>query len=76
MSRDFTNTGASAEEVIRKQELSLKFEEQVGTMHDKVAHNKAEFLILTIVRDSLLPKLLSGEIIVKEAEKLMEAVAQ
>jgi type I restriction enzyme S subunit len=37
--------------------------------------NIQELESLATIRDSLLPRLLSGEIRVKEAEKLVEAVA-
>jgi type I restriction enzyme S subunit len=41
----------------------------------RVWHNIQESESLTTIRNSLLPRLLSGEIQVKEAEKLVEAVA-
>ena len=37
--------------------------------------NKAESATLTALRDTLLPKLISGELRVKTAEKMVEAVA-
>jgi type I restriction enzyme S subunit len=38
-----------------------------------IHHNQAESQTLAALRDTLLPKLLSGEVRVKEAEKLVEA---
>jgi type I restriction enzyme S subunit len=39
----------------------------------KIASNEMESKILTKIRDVLLPKLLAGEIQVKEAKKLLAA---
>lgn len=41
----------------------------------KVELNEEEYETLTTIRDTLLPKILSGEIRVKEAERLLEVSA-
>ncbi|MEL7315830.1 MAG: restriction endonuclease subunit S, partial [Cyanobacteria bacterium J06559_3] len=51
------------------------FEEKVLALHQKLEANADESASLTSVRDTLLPKLLSGEIRVKEAVQALEAVA-
>ncbi len=47
----------------------------VEPLEKKMASNDTESRTLGSIRDALLPKLLSGEIRLKEAEKLVEAVA-
>ncbi len=44
-------------------------------LHHKVAQNLRESSILAALRDALLPKLISGEIRLKDAEKIVEARA-
>lgn len=44
-------------------------------LEDKIDANEEESLTLSKMRDALLPKLLSGEIRIKNAEKVVEAVA-
>jgi type I restriction enzyme, S subunit len=46
------------------------FDSQVQVVDDKIANNEEESRTLASIRDTLLPKLLSGEIRVKEAEKI------
>ena len=55
-------------------ELSLKFAEIVGFLFEKMSLNNDENRNLIVTRDALLPKLLSGEIRVQDAEKIVEAV--
>jgi type I restriction enzyme S subunit len=50
------------------------FAELVGPMYKKMAANLRESRSLVAIRDSLLPKLLSGEIRVKQAEKIVGEV--
>lgn len=52
-----------------------KFEQQAGSIRDKIIQNEHESIALASIRDALLPKLLSGEIRVKEAEKIVAEVA-
>jgi len=51
-----------------------KFEQQVESMRDKIIQNERESRVLASIRDALLPKLLSGEIRVQDAETVVEAV--
>lgn len=46
----------------------------IGPLYDKVHQNERESLALTKIRDMLLPRLLSGELPVKTAEKMLAAV--
>jgi type I restriction enzyme S subunit len=53
--------------------ISLIFEKLLFPLHEKINSNQEEALTLATIRDTLLPKLMSGEISVKEAEKLLIA---
>jgi type I restriction enzyme S subunit len=50
------------------------FEEVVGSFFAKSLANLGEISELAVTRDLLLPKLISGEIRIKDAEKMVEAV--
>ncbi len=50
-----------------------KFVEIVSSWWSQIIHNVRESRTLSALRDTLLPKLLSGELRVKQAEKLVEA---
>jgi type I restriction enzyme S subunit len=52
-----------------------RFGALVRPLYDKVDQNDKETATLAQTRDLLLPKLMSGEIRLREAEKLVEAVA-
>jgi len=52
---------------------SRHYAETVGPMLERVARNLEESRTLAALRDALLPKLLSGEIRVKDAEKMAES---
>jgi len=56
-------------------ELSLKFGAVVSSLFEKKSLNDDENQFLTLTRDTLLPKLLSGEIRVQDAEKVVEVMA-
>ncbi len=47
----------------------------VGLLRDRIECNRIENRLLSLTRDTLLPKLLSGEIRVRGAEKVIEAHA-
>jgi type I restriction enzyme S subunit len=51
-----------------------KFEQLVSLIRDLIFQNDEASRTLTSLRDTLLPRLLSGEIRVKDAEKEVEAV--
>jgi type I restriction enzyme S subunit len=48
------------------------FVEQVEQLYHRIVANLHETRTLAAIRDALLPKLLSGEIRVKDAEKFLE----
>jgi type I restriction enzyme, S subunit len=52
------------------------FSQVVRPLLRKIAQNEYEFRTLAILRDTLLPKLISGELRVRDAEQLIEAGAQ
>ena len=67
----------AATEVTRPDRGVLEaFPRLTRAMLAKVAGNEAESRTLAALRDALLPKLVSGEIRVKDAEKFVEAVKQ
>lgn len=55
--------------------LTVKFEEQIKGLLDRVLINLTMSRSLSQLRDTLLPKLLSGEIRIPDAEKLAESAA-
>jgi type I restriction enzyme, S subunit len=56
-------------------DILQRFGEVTDPMLDKIVLNKQESRTLAAIRDALLPKLLSGEIRVKQAERIVEEVA-
>lgn len=54
-------------------EVLAKFSAVVGPWWRQIVHNVRETRTLAALRDTLLPKLLSGELRVRQAEKLVEA---
>jgi type I restriction enzyme S subunit len=61
--------------VVPSDKLDLKFEEAVRPFIAQTRHNERESETLAVLRDTLLPKLLSGEVCVKQAEKLFAAAS-
>ena len=61
--------------IIPAAKILKTFSEQVGGLFAKVISNQKENKILAQLRDTLLPKLMSGEIRIKEVEKEVEAIA-
>ena len=57
------------------QEIARTYSHTVSQMHDRILANEYESDTLAQTRDLLLPKLMSGEIRLAEAEKTVEAVA-
>jgi type I restriction enzyme S subunit len=49
---------------------SKKYTNLVRPLHAKAAHNLQESFMLAALRDTLVPKLMSGEIRLKDAEKI------
>ena len=56
-------------------ELVLAFEARVSPLDDRVDVDERESRSLTALRDTLLPRLISGELRVKDAEKFVERAA-
>ncbi|PSM48954.1 restriction endonuclease subunit S [Chroococcidiopsis sp. CCALA 051] len=65
----------SARLVIPPDSLIKSFNQKANALFDKIISNRVESRTLIATRDTLLPKLMSGEIRVKEAEKILEDVA-
>lgn len=61
--------------VIPTQDVLERFTNQVEVIHQQVVNNLRQSRTLTAIRDALLPKLMSGEIRVNEAEQLVAAAA-
>jgi len=55
-------------------EVVSRFEAQVRSLDERIRNNIAENRNLAEIRDCLLPKLMSGEIRLRDAEKIAEAV--
>ncbi|MGL5077633.1 MAG: restriction endonuclease subunit S, partial [Waterburya sp.] len=58
--------------VIPSNPVMNRFEGKVKPLRCYIEQNIQENISLSTIRDFLLPKLMSGEIRVKEAEKMME----
>lgn len=58
--------------LIAPSELITKFEQIVAPMMKKIRLTSDEILLLSDLRDTLLPKLISGELRVPDAEKFLE----
>jgi type I restriction enzyme S subunit len=54
--------------------LIKRFDRAVGPIDQMIENNERQAAALATLRDTLLPKLLSGEIRVKQAEKIVEEV--
>jgi type I restriction enzyme S subunit len=56
-------------------EILQAYDNLVGPLLDRIAANAIESRSLMTTRDLLLPKLMSGEIRVKDAEKMLESIS-
>ena len=50
------------------------FAQQVGPLHRQMVFNQQESVLLSSLRDTLLPKLISGELRIQDAEKFVEEI--
>jgi type I restriction enzyme, S subunit len=50
----------------------IEFERRLGVVNSRIEATVQETLTLSALRDTLLPKLISGELRVKDAERFME----
>ncbi|MDI3259361.1 MAG: restriction endonuclease subunit S [Sinobacteraceae bacterium] len=55
-------------------EVFCRFSRAAGPLLAKIAHDERESRTLAALRDALLPKLISGELRVKDAERFLERV--
>ena len=60
--------------LIPKVELKKKFEKQVQPFFEQIKNNQIENQTLTKIRDTLLPKLISGEVRLKQFREQIEEV--
>jgi type I restriction enzyme S subunit len=67
-----TSTFASSRIVLPPELLLKAFEERAAPVFHRVLRNTHECLTLAALRDTLLPKLISGDLRVKDAEKFIE----
>ncbi|MEW6263879.1 MAG: restriction endonuclease subunit S [Thermodesulfobacteriota bacterium] len=65
------DTLAGISVVVPAPELIETFEERIGPILERIRSNLFESRTLAAIRDALLPKLLSGEIRIKDAEKFI-----
>lgn len=56
--------------------LLNKFEEYAGSLDNKIETNSLQIITLANLRDTLLPKLMSGELRIVDAEKLVEDIGE
>jgi type I restriction enzyme, S subunit len=59
---------------IASQEVLVQFDAKVAPLHQRAAATAQESSVLSELRDALLPRLMSGEIRVRDAEKVVEGV--
>jgi type I restriction enzyme S subunit len=69
------NMAYMSKEVLPPADVQEAFDKQVRPLFERVHHNEEESRTLAALRDALLPKLLSGELRVPAAAKLVEARA-
>ena len=69
------NSLLACEILIASPRLLALFDETVSPMMNRLLSNRRESRILAQTRDLLLPRLMSGEIRLRDAEKAMDAVA-
>ncbi|GLH30260.1 hypothetical protein WSS15_29100 [Acetobacter pasteurianus] len=63
------------ETLIPNDKILYEFENKTSLLFDKIIKNFDESHILAQLRDLLLPKLMSGEISIRDAEKMVEDAA-
>lgn len=58
--------------IVPPSDIMQVFSKKVGPLYEKIVCNLRQSRTLAAIRDALLPKLLSGEIRVQDAEKFVE----
>jgi len=67
----------AATQVVRaNQKVLTGFSKNITLLLQRIAQNERESRILTALRDTLLPNLISGELRVKDAEQFLEATTE
>ncbi len=61
--------------VVPPEPIAKAFTDAVAPLLSRVAHNEGESATLTAIRDALLPKLISGDVRVHDAERVLEQSA-
>ena len=59
--------------VIPKNEYLIKFDDLVAPVYDKIEFNYSQIQSLTKTRDTLLPKLMSGQVRVNKTKQTVDA---
>lgn len=54
--------------------LQISFSEIIGSMIERANHNSALALSLSVLRDTLLPRLISGQLRIEDAQEMAESV--
>lgn len=59
--------------ILPNEKILKRFEDITTPIVDEIFYNSKQAQILAKIRDALLPKLISGEIRLREAESIMES---
>ena len=68
------NLAYMSRQAVPSQHLLDAFDEQMRPLFDRIHHNSEESRTLAALRDTLLPKIISGELRIKDAERFIEKV--
>ncbi|MCX5955833.1 MAG: restriction endonuclease subunit S [Cyanobacteria bacterium] len=60
--------------LVPREEVAKSFSDKAHTLYERVVSNMRQSTLLASTRDALLPKLISGEIRIPDAEKMLEEV--
>jgi type I restriction enzyme S subunit len=60
--------------LVPSEQVGKSFSDKAQTLHDRVVSNMRQSSLLAATKDALLPKLISGEIRIPDAEKILESV--
>ena len=60
--------------MIPKPEILCMFDKRVRMLYERIVNNQCESRTLAVLRDALLPKLITGEIFLSEVEEVVEII--
>ena len=60
--------------IVASNRILATFNEAAKPLYERIAENESESYALTALRDTLLPKLISGEVRVKDSKRFLESV--